>query len=196
MRNLRLRDAEPTAYCLFDTDFGVCGIAWRQVKGKDEGPVVTLFQLPEATAAETESAIARRTGAAPAAMPPPAIAELIEMIRRHFRGDLQDFSAVRVEPDGAGPFARAVYSAARDIPAGQVRTYGELALALNRPTAARAVGQALGRNPVPLIIPCHRILGASGKLGGFSAHGGIATKARMLRIEGLVLGPLGTRSGE
>jgi len=175
------------AHYLFDTDFGVCGIAWRQAEGKDDAPVVTLFQLPEATAAETGSAIAQRTGVAPATLPPPAIAEVIERVRRHFRGDLQDFSAVRVEPDGAGPFARAVYSAARDIPAGQVRTYGELARALDRPTAARAVGQALGRNPIPLIIPCHRILGASGRLGGFSAHGGIATKARMLRIEGLVL---------
>lgn len=174
------------AYCLFDTDLGVCGIAWRQAEGQDAAPLVTLLQLPEATAAETGSLLARRTGAALVTVPPPAIADVVEKITRHFRGNLQDFSAVRVQPEGAGPFARAVYSAARDIPAGQVRSYGELARVLNRPTAARAVGQALGRNPVPLVIPCHRVLGAGGRLGGFSAHGGIATKARMLRIEGVV----------
>ncbi|QXP90032.1 methylated-DNA--[protein]-cysteine S-methyltransferase [Methylococcus capsulatus] len=186
MPDLGLTDAESLGHCLFDTGFGVCGIAWRAFEGKDEAPVVTLFLLPEATAAGTAAAMARRCGGSPT-VPPPAIAEVIEKVRRHFRGDLQDFSRVRVEPDGAGPFARAVYSAARDVPAGQVRTYGELARALNRPAAARAVGQALGRNPVPLIIPCHRILGAGGKLGGFSAHGGVATKARMLRLEGVAV---------
>jgi methylated-DNA-[protein]-cysteine S-methyltransferase len=175
------------AYCLFDTALGVCGIAWREAEGADAAPAVTRFQLPEATAAETDSILAERARAEGVAAPPPAVAEVIERVRRHFRGDLQDFSGVRVEPDGAGPFARTVYAAARNIPAGQVRTYGELARTLNRPTAARAVGQALGRNPVPLIIPCHRVLGASGKLHGFSAHGGIATKAWMLRIEGLDL---------
>lgn len=191
MRTVVSKFTKPMAYCLFDTAIGVCGIAWRKADGADAAPAVTRFQLPEATAAETDSILAERTRAVEAAAPPPAIAEVIEKVRRHFRGDLQDFSEVRVEPEGAGPFALAVYAAARNIPAGEVRTYGELARVLKRPSAARAVGQALGRNPVPLIIPCHRILGASGKLGGFSAHGGIATKARMLQIEGVVPGASG-----
>ena len=76
-----------------------------------------------------------------------------------------------------------------NAPVGQTRTYGELAESAGRPGAARAVGQALGKNPVALIIPCHRVLAAGGKAGGFSAHGGLATKARMLVIEGATFGP-------
>jgi len=93
---------------------------------------------------------------------------------------------------GVGPFAQQVYEAARRIPAGQTATYGELAKAVDRPGAARGVGQALGKNPIPLIIPCHRVLAAGGKPGGFSAHGGQATKIRMLAIEGAAVGPLPT----
>ena len=103
---------------------------------------------------------------------------------KHFRGDVQDFRDVALDLDGAAPFARQVYEAARRIPAGQTRTYGEVAQAVGRPAAARAVGQALGKNPVALIIPCHRILAAGGKPGGFSTHGGLATKAWMLAVEG------------
>src|SRR6266852_150608 len=86
--------------------------------------------------------------------------------------------------EGADRFARQVYEAAREIQAGETRTYGELAKALGQPAAARDVGQALARNPIALIIPCHRVVAAGGKPGGFSAHGGRATKARMLAIEG------------
>lgn len=185
---------KPLAYCLFDTSFGSCGIAWREPGHTGAPPAVGLFQLPEVTPAVTESAIAGRAGAAAGSLPPPAIAVLIEKIQRHFRGDLQDFSEVLVEPDGAGPFARAVYTAAQVIPAGETRTYGELARILGRPSAARAVGHALGRNPIPLIIPCHRILAAGGQLRGFSAHGGIATKANLLRIEGVFVGVTGDRA--
>ena len=96
---------------------------------------------------------------------------------------------VAVDLDGAESFARQVYEAARQIPAGQTRTYGEIAKAL-RESDARAVGQALGKNPIPLIIPCHRVLAAGGKTGGFSAPGGRATKARLLAIEGAISGLL------
>jgi methylated-DNA-[protein]-cysteine S-methyltransferase len=137
----------------------------------------------------TKSRIARNSGGRMSSAPPPRIVEVIEKVRKHLQGGLQDFRDITIDLDGAGPFARQVYEAARRIPAGQTRTYGELAKALDRPAAARAVGQALARNPIGLIIPCHRVLAAGGKPGGFSAHGGRATKARMLAIEGVTFGP-------
>jgi len=177
------------AYCLFETPLGSCGIAWSQPGNSPTPPAVTLLQLPEATRKMTESRIARSAGARKSSAPPPQVAAVIERVRKHLQGDAQDFLDITLDLDGADPFARQVYQAARRIPAGQTRTYGELATALRRPAAARAVGQALGRNPIGLIIPCHRVVAAGGKPGGFSAHGGRATKARMLAIEGVTFEP-------
>jgi O-6-methylguanine DNA methyltransferase len=172
------------AYCLFDTPLGWFGIAWREGGKSGTPPAVAFLQLPEATAKKTEARIGRNSGAGEASAPPPRIAAVIERVCRHLHCEVQDFQDVAVDLDGAGPFARRVYEAARQIPPGQTTSYGELAKALGRPTAARAVGQALGKNPIALIIPCHRVLGAGGKLGGFSAHGGLATKEKLLAIEG------------
>ncbi len=105
-------------------------------------------------------------------------------MRKHLQGEIQDFRDIAIHLDAADRFARQVYEAAREIPAGETRTYGELAKALGQPGDARDVGQALARNPIALIIPCHRVVAAGGKPGGFSAHGGRTTKARMLGIEG------------
>ncbi len=174
-----------SAYCLFETDLGWCGIAWHESGDSAVPPAVTLFQLPEATAAITESRLARSHEARPASEPPPAIAEIIDRVRRHLAGEVQDFRAVPVALDSAGPFERLVYDAARNIPAGTTKTYGEIAKTIGQPGAAQAVGQALGRNPIPLIIPCHRVLAAGGKPGGFSAPGGLATKAKLLAGEGV-----------
>src|SRR5207237_8117768 len=91
---------------------------------------------------------------------------------------------------GAVHSARQGSEAAREIPAGQTRTYGEIARALGQPREAQAVGQALGKNPIALIIPCHRVVAAGGKSGGFSAHGGRATKARILAVEGAPTAPI------
>jgi methylated-DNA-[protein]-cysteine S-methyltransferase len=180
-----------SAYCLFDTPLGPCGIAWSD--GADSSTTaVTLLQLPESSAAITESRIAR-PGARKSTAPPPRIAEVIEKIRKHLQGELQDFRDVPVDLAGADPFARQVYDAARQIRAGETRTYGEIAKALapsGERLEARAVGQALARNPIPLIIPCHRVLAASGKTGGFSAPGGRTTKTRLLAIEGAISGLL------
>jgi methylated-DNA-[protein]-cysteine S-methyltransferase len=153
--------------------------------------VVTFFQLPEATRSLTETRIAGSSGGRKARVPPPRIAGIIKKVQKHFHGDVQDFLDIVVDLDGAGPFARLVYKAVRKIPAGRTLTYGELATNINRPTASRAVGQALGRNPIPLIIPCHRVLASGKKPGGFSAHGGVETKARMLAIEGAMIGQPG-----
>jgi len=184
------------AYCLFETPLGSCGIAWSQPVSSRTSPAVTLLQLPEATREMTESRIARNAGARKSSAPPPQIVEMIKRVRRHLQGYLQDFRDVTLGLDGAGPFARLVYQAARQIPAGQTRTYGELAKAVSQPAAARAVGQALARNPIGLIIPCHRVLAAGGQPGGFSAHGGRSTKARMLAIEGVTFGPPPTIKSE
>ena len=175
---------KPFSYCLFETPLGSCGIAWREPLDSARQPVVTLVQLPEATPQATESRIARKAGRGGPSEPPPSIAELIETIRRHLRGEAQDFRGIAVDLEAVPSFARQVYEAAREIPAGQTRTYGEIAKALGRPLAAREVGQALSNNPVPIIIPCHRVSAAHGKLGGFSAPGGPATKAKLLALEG------------
>jgi methylated-DNA-[protein]-cysteine S-methyltransferase len=99
-------------------------------------------------------------------------------------GEKVDLSQIPVALDATTDFEDKVYAAARRIPCGEVRTYGDIAAQIGEPGAARAVGAALGRNPVPIVIPCHRVLGSGGKSGGFSAPGGTVTKFRMLEIEG------------
>jgi methylated-DNA-[protein]-cysteine S-methyltransferase len=149
---------------------------------------VTFFQLPEATRDLTDRMIAGRSGGRKAPVPPPHIAGIIERVQRHLRGEVQDFRDIAVDLDPSGPFARQVYETVRRIPPGRTRSYGELAAEMNRPASARAVGQALGRNSIPLLIPCHRVLARGGKPGGFSAHGGVETKAKLLEIEGAAIG--------
>lgn len=175
---------KPASYCLFETPIGACGIAWREPANSGSRPFVIAVQLPETAAQRTESRIARKAGSAKPGAPPPEIAEVIEKIRRHLQGEMQDFRDVAVDLGDVEAFAREVYEAARAIPAGQIRTYGDIANALGQPSAAREVGQALSQNPVPIIVPCHRVSAANGKLGGFSAPGGRATKLKLLALEG------------
>ena len=172
------------SYCLFETPLGACGIAWRQPADSDSGPIVSAVQLPEGTSKRTESRIVRKAGLAKPSAPPPEIADVIEKIRRHLQGEIQDFRDVEVDLTGVEAFAREVYKAAREIPAGQTRTYGEIAKAIGQPGAAQEVGQAMSQNPIPIIVPCHRVSAANGKLGGFSAPGGRATKLKLLALEG------------
>jgi O-6-methylguanine DNA methyltransferase len=172
------------SYCLFETALGSCGICWKESENPGgENPVVA-FQLPEASIERTEQRISRKCSTRRSSDPPQNIAALIRRVGEHLSGAMQDFRDVQVELDSVGEFAARVYQATREIPAGKTSTYGELARALGRGGSARAVGQALGRNPIPLIIPCHRVLAAGGKSGGFSAHGGPTTKAKMLALEG------------
>lgn len=173
------------AFAVFDTPIGACGIAWNVADG-----AIVAFQLPEATPERTRTRIARRTGGAEPDTLPADVALLIQRVQAHLRGDTQDFSDVPVDLSELEEFPRAVLAALRQIPAGRTGTYGDLAKALNQPSAAQAVGKALGRNPIPLIIPCHRILAAHGKTGGFSAHGGWMTKSRLLALEGAQTGGL------
>ena len=154
----------------FSTAFGRCALAW-------ENAVVTGFELPEAAVRADDDGHA-----------PDWITALADRVRRHLAGEWQDFSDVRYDFDRVSRFQRQVYRAALAVKAGHTRTYGELAAALElEPGASRAVGHALGNNPWPLLVPCHRFVGAGGKLTGFSAPGGVRTKARLLKLEGAEL---------
>ncbi|HTS67574.1 MAG TPA: methylated-DNA--[protein]-cysteine S-methyltransferase [Terriglobia bacterium] len=173
-----------TAYCLFETTLGWCAIAWRESSDASDPFAVTAFQLPEATAKMTKARIEQKTGATLTHIPPPQINKIMQRICLHLQGGMQDFRDVPVDLEGTGWFLRKVCEAARTIPAGKTVTYAALAEAIGKPAQVRAVGRALGRNPIPLIIPCHRVVAAHGRPGGFSAHGGRVTKARLLALEG------------
>ena len=168
---------------VFETAAGFCAIAWS-----DAG--VTRFHLPSRSAEAAERQLRRRLPDAEPAAPPPEVASAVAAAQRYFAGEPVDFSAVRLDLGEQDPFFARVYAAARALAWGETTTYGALARDLGAgPEAARDVGQAMARNPVPLIIPCHRVLAAGGKLGGFSAPGGAAAKARMLELEGVSLAP-------
>jgi methylated-DNA-[protein]-cysteine S-methyltransferase len=164
-------------FALFDTAIGACGIAWGE-RG------LVGVQLPEASEARTRARMRRRFPGAPEAPPPPSVQRAIEGIVQLLQGDAIDLAAVALDMAGVPSFDRRVYEVARTIPTGATLSYGDIATRLSAPGEARAVGQALGQNPFPLVVPCHRVLGAGGKVGGFSANGGIATKLRLLSIEG------------
>jgi methylated-DNA-[protein]-cysteine S-methyltransferase len=160
----------------FPTTFGQCALAWR-----DAALVGTA--LPGIDDAATILAAIRTCPDAVAAPPPAWVADLVARIQSLLAGEPIHFTDVPLSLDRANPFEREVYRAASAIPHGDTRTYGELATEIGRPGAARAIGRALGRNPVPIVIPCHRILAADGRTGGFSAPGGVSTKMRLLQVE-------------
>ena len=166
-----------SGFALFDTAIGWCGIAWgaRGVAG---------VQLPEAGDTETRARILHRFPAAGEGSPPPEVQGAVDRIVALLGGEVSDLSAIALDMDDVPAFHRRVYEVARTIPPGKTLSYGDLAARLGAPGAARAVGQALGRNPFPIVVPCHRVLAAGGKIGGFSAQGGVVTKRRMLAIEG------------
>ena len=168
---------------IFECDSGFCGIAWS-----DAG--IARFQLPARSAEASERQLLRRLEGAAPAEPSGAVRDAVAMAKRYFAGEVVDFSATRLDLAGQSDFFRSIYDALRQIGWGQTTTYGALAKAVGAgPEAARGVGQAMARNPVPLIIPCHRVLAAGGKLGGFSAPGGQTAKTRMLELEGVNVGP-------
>jgi methylated-DNA-[protein]-cysteine S-methyltransferase len=160
----------------FETALGTCGIAWSEAG-------VTGVLLPGARG------LPPRSGPEPPEPPEPpeaprAIAEAIEAIVALLEGEHVDLRGVALDQTGIDPFRRSVYAAAREIGPGATASYGDIARAIGKPDAPRAVGHALGENPFPIIVPCHRVLSWTGALHGFSAPGGIATKRRMLEIEG------------
>ena len=167
-------------FALFETAIGVCGIAWTE-----HG--VCGVQLPEANAATARARLLRRVAGACEHPPVEMVQPTIDGIAALLAGGPSDLSDVLLDLHGIPAFHRRVYALTRQIPAGRTASYGEIATQLGEPGTARAVGEALGRNPVPLIVPCHRVLAAAGKFGGFSARGGVATKMRLLAIERAIL---------
>jgi methylated-DNA-[protein]-cysteine S-methyltransferase len=165
-----------TELCLFETAIGPCAIVW----GPDG---IVGVQLPEQTEAATSSRLARRHPEAQPGLPPPSVRAAIDGIVALLRGEAVAFGSVALDLQRVPAFDRSVYTVTRAIPVGATLTYGAIAAEIGAPGSAQAVGRALGRNPFPIIIPCHRVLAAGGKAGGFSAPGGLDTKRRMLAIE-------------
>lgn len=163
------------AYALFGTDLGECGIAWGQ-RG------ITAVQLPDPDPAAMADRL-RRHAPAPAE-PTGAVLDAIRRVQGLLSGVKDDLADIELDPAGLNEFALAVYAATRAVPPGEVTTYGTIAQRVGAPGSAQAVGRALGRNPYPIIVPCHRVMGADGRMVGFSAPGGTATKLRMLAVEG------------
>jgi methylated-DNA-[protein]-cysteine S-methyltransferase len=177
--NVQTMPTRQERYCLFDTAIGPCGIAWTE-----QG--LTRLQLPESDRAATEKRLRSRSGRSGPHVPPPPIAQVIAEVRRYMAGERVDFFAAAVDLMGVVPLHRQIYDALRSVGWGHTTTYGALARQLGLPDA-REVGQAMARNPVPLIIPCHRVLASGDRLGGFSAPGGAFTKERLLALEGVSL---------
>ena len=173
----------PHHYLIFETTGGFCGIAWNNVG-------ITRFQLPTKSAVAAERTLLRRVPGAERSAPTPEVVEAVAAVKRYFEGEETDFSGFRLDLGGQDPFFEQIYAAARRVGWGHTTTYGTLAKELGAgPEAARDVGQAMAKNPVALLIPCHRVLEAGSKIGGFSAPGGSAAKIRMLALEGVDLEP-------
>jgi methylated-DNA-[protein]-cysteine S-methyltransferase len=164
-------------FALFDTAIGHCAIVWSS-RG------INAVQLPMSSEAKTSARIRQRYGEIPEAPPPVDVQAAIAGIVELLAGKPNDLSDVVLDLEGIPEFNRGVYDIARTIPPGKTMTYGDIAKRLGGVALSRDVGQALGRNPCPIVVPCHRVLAAGGKPGGFSANGGVSTKLKMLAIEG------------
>jgi methylated-DNA-[protein]-cysteine S-methyltransferase len=166
-----------TQYALFETAIGWAGVAWSAAG-------LAAVHLPERDAEVARRGFLRRFPALEEAEPPTAVAAVIDQIRDLLAGGKPTLRDAVIDLSRTSDFNAKVYAIARDIPPGETLTYGEVAARLGDRLLARDVGQALGQNPWPIVVPCHRVTAAGGKLGGFSARGGAATKLRLLAIEG------------
>jgi methylated-DNA-[protein]-cysteine S-methyltransferase len=165
-------------FTLFDTALGTCGIAWH-----DAG--IVRCNLPEPDPDSVRARLRRElTGAHETAQAPSDVTHAITQITRLLAGEVADFSTVRLDMREVPPFKRSVYEFVKHIPRGSTFTYGEVATQLGQSGASRAIGQAMASNPFAPIVPCHRVLAAGNKPGGFSAHGGALTKMKLLQMEG------------
>jgi len=179
---------EPQFFHCFDTALGCCALAW--------GPQgIVGSQLPEESRAATRDRMRVRFPAAreltePQALPP-AVQQARAGVQALLAGQPRDLLEIALDERAVPEFNRQVHALTRRIPVGQTLTYGEVAARLGQPGAARAVGRAEGSNPFAPIVPCHRVMGAGGVGTGFSAHGGVETKLRLLAIEARATGQQG-----
>jgi methylated-DNA-[protein]-cysteine S-methyltransferase len=176
------------AYTLFRTAIGTCGVAWG-ARG------VRSVQLPEATESATLARLLRMHSGAGSRRPAFEISRTVDDIVALLSGQPRDLLHVRLDLAQVPPFHQSVYQVVRNIAPGRTRTYGEVAALCGDRQAARAIGQAMARNPFPIIVPCHRVLAAGGKSGGFSANGGVTTKLRLLAIEGAAPASVAAEAG-
>ncbi|MGH8232502.1 MAG: methylated-DNA--[protein]-cysteine S-methyltransferase [Steroidobacteraceae bacterium] len=176
------------SYAVFQTAIGGCGIAWGV------GGIVAL-QLPAASQSATIGRLLRAHPAARVQRPDAERQRIIDEIVGLLAGEPRDLRQARLDLSAVPPFHRQVYQVVRAIPPGHTRTYGEVAELCGDRQAARAIGQAMARNPIPIIVPCHRVLAAGGRSGGFSAPGGVTTKLRLLSIEGAIASARTAASG-
>ncbi|MBX3576589.1 MAG: methylated-DNA--[protein]-cysteine S-methyltransferase [Rhizobiaceae bacterium] len=174
--------ASTTGYHVFETVRGFMAVGWS-----DRG--LTRVCLAERDRGSVERRCLRFDPGAAAQTPPPAIAAVVDLLRRYVAGEPVDFSSAPTDLAGIDSFRLAIYEAARQLGYGETVTYGELARRAGHDGLARETGAALGANPLPIVIPCHRILAAGNRIGGFSAPGGSVTKAGMLAMEGVRVGP-------
>ena len=165
-------DTLSTSMVTYGTDLGRCAVRWSEAG-------ITGVLLPKA---DGPPGPALEDGVAV----PEFVRDAIAGIRAVMAGEARDLRDVPLDELGVDERRRQVYAATREIPAGTTRSYGEVAKSIGRSDheAARDVGTALARNPFPIIVPCHRVVAANGALTGFSAPGGLATKRRMLELEG------------
>jgi methylated-DNA-[protein]-cysteine S-methyltransferase len=163
-------------FALFDTAIGPCGIAWAE-----DG--IIGVQLPERSTGATRARLRKRFPDLAERTPSPEAAQALDGMVALLNGDQTDLTGIRLDLTGVPDFHRKAYEIARTIPPGATLSYGDIATRLNAPGSARAVGQAMGNNPFAIIVPCHRVVAADGRIGGFSATGGSVTKIRMLAIE-------------
>jgi methylated-DNA-[protein]-cysteine S-methyltransferase len=166
-----------TCYAIFETEIGFAAIAWNAAG-------LVACHLPERDAEAARRGLLRRFPDAAEAGVPARLAPTVAGVQALMRGEKADLSEAPLDLSRTPPFHARVYEIARAIPAGETMTYGQIAERLGDKLLARDVGQALGRNPWPMVVPCHRVTAAGGRPGGFSARGGVNTKLRLLAIEG------------
>ena len=171
-RSAAKRESE-RLYTVVDTTWGAGLIAWTPLG-------LAHVELPRGT---FERVAARGSNIGTFARPTGFAADAARRMRDYFGGEAVDLDDLPLDLDAVPPFARKVYAIARSIARGKTETYGDVATRIGSPGASRAVGGALGRNPIPLFVPCHRVIAAGGRVGGFSATGGVALKRRMLALE-------------
>jgi len=159
---------------LVQTRWGFLAIAF-------EGSSVIALELPDTDKKIVRQRLTSRCG--PLTWVEKPFPEVADLLVRYFKGEPVSFDKIRVAPPDGTPFYREVWKRLQAIPYGELVTYGQLAAMLGRPRAARAIGGAVGANPIPLVIPCHRVIQNGGKLGGFSAPGGTSYKKRLLQLE-------------
>jgi methylated-DNA-[protein]-cysteine S-methyltransferase len=169
-------DRAEAHFHLFDTAIGPCGLAWTSAG-------LIQVQLPEASEAATEMRLGRITRAAWSDKLPDNVSVCEDRMHAYFEGEPVAFTDIDLDMSRVNAFSAKVYTALRGVGWGETTSYGALARQIGDPHAARAIGAAMGKNPWPLVVPCHRVLAASGKIGGFSAYGGRATKRKMLQLE-------------